>query len=728
MIKKEKYMIYLNVPIDYKNVYFHILKHLGGLGKDLLNDCSSMCKGTNAQGLVCFNMFNAACAAYTIGQSKLASTLISYIKGQLKIADDDIIINEDSSIDQWTYIEIDKVFECVYNALLAKLTIWGQELLDDCTSSCKNKNILTAWNMFQAGNIAYWREELDKAKTIMDYVINLINCDCDEIEYRDGLKLTEFTIEYNQRLNNNNKVNLNLTSFSVKINDDELVKEGSYYIRNVNTDTVYNVDALSGTINIKEENLEQETKYQYVFGCTDDEDNTVESNIFEIETIKFIAPILNLDELSYNFNVVTDKLTIDSYMIDTDIYDEYYKENSGKLVNSSTGDVLANGLRIAAGELIFLDEEIVMDVTPGTTINVKFVATGINDEDYSSEDFEIDIPQYIEPELLNLRLTTEYDEVNELLNVSGTFLIPIGWSNINKSSFQFISERVSETVVEVDNLQVNYNEDNKTASFNADNITLDNGESISYRVLVKDIKGKQLKTNSITVAASTYVVPTVTLKSFTLNKSVNGIGGANSVINFTNIKNIKDKKFELYLKKNSNQWQREQTVTGFSEGDNSNSISIYEVITEDTTYRCKVKIIDLRGDEIESNVLLDSIKYSLISNGKVLVFEEHASHAPSETNLYSMTKKEVDSVTNKFTTEDYTESSYQRIYISIPKTKQITSAMSVGGLSSQEYVGYLQKTEGLVLEVYIDGVKTDYELFSLPIDTKKQFELTIEDL
>ena len=157
MINYDSNYIYLTVPTEYKCVYYNILDVLGTLGKDLLSACTATCKGRAINGIACYNMFNAACAAYYLGQVKLARTLISYIKAQVEISCDNLLIFQDSSLDEFVYLKVPVVYQTVFENLLSKMAVWGQELLDDCTASCSgnNKNILNAWNLFQAAVTAY---------------------------------------------------------------------------------------------------------------------------------------------------------------------------------------------------------------------------------------------------------------------------------------------------------------------------------------------------------------------------------------------------------------------------------------------------------------------------------------------------------------------------------------------------------------------------------------------
>ena len=78
--------IYLVVPAKYECVYTKLLVKMTDLGVDLLKDCASTCRGINRQVLNCWNMFQAACCAYELGEYKKADLLINYINASLKFA------------------------------------------------------------------------------------------------------------------------------------------------------------------------------------------------------------------------------------------------------------------------------------------------------------------------------------------------------------------------------------------------------------------------------------------------------------------------------------------------------------------------------------------------------------------------------------------------------------------------------------------------------------------
>ena len=78
--------IYLVVPAKYECVYTKLLVKMSDLGVDLLKDCVSTCRGLNRQVLNCWNMFQAACCVYEIGEYKKADLLINYVNASLNFA------------------------------------------------------------------------------------------------------------------------------------------------------------------------------------------------------------------------------------------------------------------------------------------------------------------------------------------------------------------------------------------------------------------------------------------------------------------------------------------------------------------------------------------------------------------------------------------------------------------------------------------------------------------
>lgn len=75
--------IYTTVPAEYVCVYHRILAMLADYGEEMLKDCKASCTDRNSNVIECFNMFNAAVAARKLGKTKLAETLIKYIKAKI---------------------------------------------------------------------------------------------------------------------------------------------------------------------------------------------------------------------------------------------------------------------------------------------------------------------------------------------------------------------------------------------------------------------------------------------------------------------------------------------------------------------------------------------------------------------------------------------------------------------------------------------------------------------
>lgn len=90
--------VYLTVPLKYNCVYTKLLIMVSDLGIDLIKDCTSTCKGVNRQVINCWNMFQAACAAYQLGEEKKANLLINYIVAQLRLECKDAIVSKPISV------------------------------------------------------------------------------------------------------------------------------------------------------------------------------------------------------------------------------------------------------------------------------------------------------------------------------------------------------------------------------------------------------------------------------------------------------------------------------------------------------------------------------------------------------------------------------------------------------------------------------------------------------
>jgi hypothetical protein len=77
--------VYLSIPKSYLFVYKQLLIKLTALGKDMLDECNSSCKGSSKNLLTCWNMFQTAVAAYANGNTKQSDIIINYIITTLKL-------------------------------------------------------------------------------------------------------------------------------------------------------------------------------------------------------------------------------------------------------------------------------------------------------------------------------------------------------------------------------------------------------------------------------------------------------------------------------------------------------------------------------------------------------------------------------------------------------------------------------------------------------------------
>lgn len=76
--------VYLVIPKEYADVYKELLKKISDTGYNILKDCKAICKG-NRNIISCWILFNSACAAYGLGETKKANLMINYIICQLRL-------------------------------------------------------------------------------------------------------------------------------------------------------------------------------------------------------------------------------------------------------------------------------------------------------------------------------------------------------------------------------------------------------------------------------------------------------------------------------------------------------------------------------------------------------------------------------------------------------------------------------------------------------------------
>lgn len=85
LIEVQPEYLYTSIPREYVGVYHRILAMMADYGEDMLKDCKASCTERNSGVIECFNMFNSAVAARKLGNTKLAETLINYVKAKIEM-------------------------------------------------------------------------------------------------------------------------------------------------------------------------------------------------------------------------------------------------------------------------------------------------------------------------------------------------------------------------------------------------------------------------------------------------------------------------------------------------------------------------------------------------------------------------------------------------------------------------------------------------------------------
>lgn len=84
-ITNEVEYAYLTIPKAYVCLYHKLLVYLSDFGLELVKDCKAGCSAKNKAIIDCWNMFQALCAAYTLGEEQKAKLLYDYITAQLEL-------------------------------------------------------------------------------------------------------------------------------------------------------------------------------------------------------------------------------------------------------------------------------------------------------------------------------------------------------------------------------------------------------------------------------------------------------------------------------------------------------------------------------------------------------------------------------------------------------------------------------------------------------------------
>lgn len=391
MIKDINEYLYLIVPNEYRCIYYNILDTLGTLGEDLLASCTATCKGRTITGFACYNMFFAACAAYYLGQVKRARVLISYIKAQLDICCDKTIIFENSTDDEWVLLKVPVQYQCIFEKLMNKMSEWGQQLLDDCTTSCKgnNKNILNAWNLFQAAVISYDSCSEEKADYIMNYIKNLLGFNCPNIEPEyDTPVIKNFVLTYRY---NSSGPTIDILTGTVRYDNEQNLVENSLKLVNANTNEVV-VDNLpiagSLSFNIYDYAVAYGANIKFVLKAVDEKGSTISSNEFtvSIPSAPVRVPTLKITSVNY---VNNDNTVMLQDLHATCDYPTSFNSDGLTISAKEEGSayvILKRNITPANSMTVEFEELITYSIPEsGLTLTIKLSGTGKDNIVYSDE-------------------------------------------------------------------------------------------------------------------------------------------------------------------------------------------------------------------------------------------------------------------------------------------------------------------------------------------------------
>ena len=437
MIKDNNNYLYLIVPNEYRCVYYHILDTLGTLGEDLLSSCTATCKGRAINGIACYNMFLAAAACYYLGQVKRARVLINYIKAQLEIECDKTIVFEDSTKDEWVFAKVPIEYQYLFEALLNKMSTWGQELLDDCTASCRgnNKNILNSWNLFQSVIIAFENGDTGKANDIATYIANVINVDV-PIPPGPGPEpepepeptpdpdfnipvLKSFAVYTNYEPEG---PTIDINDATIEIENKESIVENSMKLINYSTGVVI-ADNLPVTEDITAQISGIQTNYssdvKFVAEVTGKDDRIYRSNIAVVTTPAPPAPGYNMPVLK-NMSLIISSTYVNP-TIDILVLKLSFENEENIVANSLVLKDITNNIIVKTNLNVKNSINLAVRNYPVSyNSTVKFVveATTTQGDIIRSNEFTFNVPGPFEVPVINIT-QIDYEVVNNKVHITG---------------------------------------------------------------------------------------------------------------------------------------------------------------------------------------------------------------------------------------------------------------------------------------------------------------------
>lgn len=85
MNEEDVVLLQIVCPNDRLSLYNKLLLLYSKYGEEALKDCKATCNKVNKNIVTCWNMFNAACAAYKLEQFKKAELIFNYVDAQVNL-------------------------------------------------------------------------------------------------------------------------------------------------------------------------------------------------------------------------------------------------------------------------------------------------------------------------------------------------------------------------------------------------------------------------------------------------------------------------------------------------------------------------------------------------------------------------------------------------------------------------------------------------------------------
>ena len=148
--KLNVYSVYLIIPTIWIPIYRKLLVMVSDAGNSILQDCSYGCKGDGSIVFNCWNIFQSACAAYSLEDFKKATFYINYVEKQ---------------IDKYNATHKLHVNDTTYNYTITpdgEVKVEGTTIKDNTTfyASEATYKKYQEWLENQGNDELYWGEEI----------------------------------------------------------------------------------------------------------------------------------------------------------------------------------------------------------------------------------------------------------------------------------------------------------------------------------------------------------------------------------------------------------------------------------------------------------------------------------------------------------------------------------------------------------------------------------------